>query len=558
MKKMLFCGLVLMVATPVWALDPDFQLLRSVGVEPTGPALLKYFKERTVSEADPKELSRLIRQLGDDSFVVRAKAYQEILKIGPASLIGLKLAEDDPDLEIKLRVDEIKKLVMAKVDPSVQAAAARLLTAIRPAGTTEVLLNYLPFAPDQSVADELCTTIKATAIRDGKIDPLVIKALTDQLAIKRVAAVDALFGEKEYLPAIRKMLKDASPLVRLRVATALVSAKEKDAVPVLVELLGVLNPEQLWYAEELLRCAAETAGKEPPFVALGSTDDTRKKCREAWEDWMAKNGDKMDLAKLEQVQPHFGFTLIVQQSLNRIVGNKRLPAMGEVMELDQDRKVRWKFEVDRYPVDAQVVRRDRQDRVLVAEYHGVRVTERDFTGKILWEQNVGGNPIGVQGLPNGNVFVVMQNRLVEYDRDHKEVFSMARPNHDIFRGKKLRNGEVVFVTNGGQLTRMDSKNQVIKTFNVGNIPVLFGSIDILAGGGVLVPDFHKNQVIEYDADGKAVKDFRVQWANSVQRLPNGNTLVGSQNTRRVMEFNTRGEEIWSYNSDGMVFNARKR
>ena len=290
-------------------------------------------------------------------------------------------------------------------------------------------------------------------------------------------------------------------------------------------------------------------------MTLGNTEDSRKKCRDAWHAWLTKNGDKIDLSKVDSIQSLLGYTLVVQQSLNRFVGGKRLPAMGEVMELDKEKRQRWKFEVNTYPVDAHIIR---HDRVLVAEYHGMRVSERDFTGKILWEQNVGGNPIGVQGLPNENVFAVMQNRLVEYDRNHKEVFSFNRLNHDIFRGKKLRNGEVVFITNGGQLTRMNATQQVLKTFNVGNIPVLFGSIDLLPNGGVLVPDFQQNRVIEYDGEGKIVTQINVQWPNSVMRLPNGHTLVGSQNTRRVIEFDARGQEVWSHNTDGMVFNTRKR
>ena len=129
MKTLLLSGFVLIFATPGWAqaLDPDYQLLKEVKVEPNGPELLKYFKERTVKEADPKEVAKLITQLGNDTFQVREKAYQELVKMGPACLVGLKLAEDHADVEVRLRVAEIKKLVMDKVEPKVQAAAARIL-----------------------------------------------------------------------------------------------------------------------------------------------------------------------------------------------------------------------------------------------------------------------------------------------------------------------------------------------------------------------------------------------------------------------------------------------
>lgn len=559
MKRTLLGGILLAFVSPCWAQAPDTdaKLLQSIGLKTDGPSLLEYFKQRTFKEANPGEVAKLITMLGDDSFHKREKAQKDLLQLGQTALVGLKLAENNPDTEVRSRVVEIRALIQAKVEPTIQAATARLIGVSKPAGAADVVLAYLPFAADQHVIDELCNALSAVAVRNGKGEEAVIKSLTDPLPLKRMAAAEALVrGQaKDQYPTIRKMLADPEPPVRLRVALALASsAKEKEALPVLVELMAVLNPDQLWPAEELL---LRLAGTDVPAVSLGDSPETRKKCRDAWSAWLTKNNDKIDLAKLDQVQSLLGFTLVVQHNLNRIgPGGVRMPQKGEVLELDALKRPRWRFDVPTYPVDAQVIR---QDRVLVAEYHGQRVSERDFTGKVLWEQGVGGNPIGVQGLPNDHVFVVMQNRLVEYDRNHKEVFSHNRPNHDIFRARKVRNGDVVYVTNAGLFTRMEGATQkVIKTFHVGNIPVLFGSIDILPSGGVIIPDFQQNRVVEFDAEGKQVAQFHVQWPNSVMRLPNGNTLVGSQNTRRVIEFDRNGQEVWNYNAEGMVFNTRKR
>jgi hypothetical protein len=90
------------------------------------------------------------------------------------------------------------------------------------------------------------------------------------------------------------------------------------------------------------------------------------------------------------------------------------------------------------------------------------------------------------------------------------------------------------------------------------VPVLFGSMDVLPNGNVLVPDFQQNRVVEYNGEGKQIAQFNVQWPNSALRLPNGNTLVASQNTRKVMEFTRDGRIAWEYSSDGMVFNAKRR
>jgi hypothetical protein len=524
-----------------------------VGVD--GPSLLEYFRKRTIPEADPQQMTRLIEQLGDDDFFVREKAYATLSGFGAGALVGLKEAEKSKDPEVSRRAQELRQRTEAKAEPGVQAATARLIAKARPAGAAEVLLAYLPYAADQQVTDEICKAVGAVAAVSGKVEPIVLKSLQDKIPVKRGAAGEALARARatEQFPEVRKLLRDPDPSVRLRVALALVPHKEREVLPVLVEVLAHLNPEQLWPAEEVL---VKLAGDKTPAVSLGTTEVTRKAAKDAWQAWLDKEGKSVDLAKLTEPQVMLGYTLIVQQNTNRIVGGLRRPAVGEVLELDTNWKTRWKFDVPTYPVDAQIVG---PDRVLIAEYQGGRVSERDFKGTIVWEKNVGGNPIGVQRLPGGTTFVVMQNRLVEFDKAGNETFSMNRPNHDIFRARKLRNGEVVFITNNGAFTRMEAKTQkVLKSFQVGQIPVLFGSIDVLPGGGVVIPDFQQNRVVEYDADGKQVASFAVQWPNSVLRLPNGNTLVASQNSRRVIEFSRTGQEVRSHTLEGMPFNARRR
>jgi hypothetical protein len=534
----------------------DQKMLRDLRLGVDGPALLDYFKKRTYPEANPTEMATLIRDLGNDEFTMRERAYERLLVLGAGALVGIKEAGKSKDAEVSRRADELRQHIEAKADPGIQAATARLIANTKPAGAAEILLNYIPFAADQVVTDEICKALASVAVVGGKVEPSVAQALTDKIPIKRAAAGEALAGARvqEQLPGVRKLLGDADPSVRLRVALALLPLKERQALPVLVDSLGHLNPEQLWRAEEIL---VRLAGERAPAVSLGTTDAARQACRAAWQAWFDREGKTINLAKLDEAQTMLGYTLIVQQNNNRVALQRR--NMGEVMEVDAAKKPRWKFDIATYPVEAQIVRVDGAERVLVAEFNGGRVSERDFKGEVKWEKAVGGNPIGVQRLGGGNTFVVMQNRLSEIDRKGNEVFTLNRPNHDIFRARKLRNGDVVFVTQSGILTRIDGKSQkVLKTFNVGQFHVLFGSIDVLPDGGVLVPNFQQGVVAEYNNDGKQVKTFNVQSPNAVMRLPNGNTLVTSQITRLVIEFDRTGRQVWNYMAEGMPVNARRR
>lgn len=548
----------------------DVKTLRAVGIGTDGASLLEYFRKRTLPPSDPKQIQALIRQLGDDDFAAREEAYSSLAVLGAAAATELKQAElqfakdrDKDDAEVRKRVEQLKQRIETKAEPAVQAAAARLIGRSKPAGAAEVLLAYLPFAVDGGVVDECARALGQVAVTGGKLDPAIVKALGDGAPVKRAAAAEAVVraGAAEQMPAARALLKDADPQVRLRVALALAPRKEKEAVPVLIDLLADLGPEQLWPAQDLLY---RLAGEQAPSVPLGSDATTRSAARDAWQKWYTDHRDKIDLAKLERPDEYLGFTVLVQQTFRAVVmpapgpivgGKFRAP--GEVMELRPDKQVRWKFDLQTQPVDARVVG---ENRVLVAEYMGMCVTERDFKGKVLWEKKLNGRPLSVQRLPNGNTFVVMQNQLAEYDRQGNEVFAFQHVN--LMRGTKLRNGEVAFIANtgnGGMFTRMEAKTQkILKTFPVNPVFNVYGGIEVLPSGGVLVPDLQRQRVVEYDADGKEVKSFHAQNPLGASRLPNGHTLVAAQAPGRVVEFDRNGREVWSFQADGNVFNAHRR
>lgn len=538
----------------------DEKYLQKVGIKSDGVSLLDYFRKRTFQEADPAQLAKLIASLGDEEFVVREKAFQELLVLGPRALAAVKQAESHKDAEVRRRAQEIQQRVEAKADPSIQAAAVRVLGKHKPNGSTAVLLAFVPYA-DPYVHDDLAHSLAQTGVIKSKADDALIAALGDARPIKRALAAQAIVeGKCSDLPLFsKKMLGDPDPEVRLRVSLALTRQKNKEGLSTLVDLLEHFPPEKLWTAEELL---IRLAGNDAPPVSLGGDPVSRKKTRDAWAGWLVSKQGELDqrLAKIDEREPYLGYTLMVQQQLNRVMvgagGGRIIRPGGLVQEIDANKQVKWKFELTTQPVDAQVVG---PDRVLVAEFNAQQVSERDFKGTQIWQVRTPHNPIGVQRLANGNTFVVMQNRLSEYDRTGKEVWNFARNNFDLFRGRKLKNGDVVFVSNTGTLTRIEAgTNKVLKTFQAGNVGSLFGAIDILPSGGYLVPDFSQSRVVEYDADGKQLRQFGMPNPNSAMRLPNGNTLVASQNQRRIAEFDGNGREVWSHTSDGMVFVARRR
>lgn len=428
-----------------------------------------------------------------------------------------------------------------------------------------MLLAFLPYAANYPVTDEVGDALVLLALRDGKPEPAILKAVGDAAAVRRAAAAAALLraGAKQLLPRLKPLLKDPDPQVRLRVALALIDYKDNDAVAPLVEAVGHLTPEELATAEEVL---LRLAGKDAPKVVLGSDADGRKTAAQAWGEWWQKARGGVDLAKIDWDKTQVGYTLVVRQTLSRIVNNVRVPPHVQVLELDQHGKPRWTIELplNVMAVDAQVIG---PNRVLITEYSAVRITERDFRGNVKWEKTVPNNPVSARRLPNGHTFVVMNNGVVEYDRQGKEVFRHDRMNSDCFRGAKLPSGEALLITQQGQVLRIDPKtNQVVKTFNLGsNLGARFGCVDVLPNGNLLVNLYQNNKIAEFDRDGNKKWEATVLQPFSVQRLPNGHTLVASnqynaQGRRPIVELDANGQQVGVIELDNtsMLYAAQRR
>jgi hypothetical protein len=544
-------GLLFLFTAPAAAEDRDTvaddrELLRGAGLASDGPALLTSFRQRTLTDTDRPRIQALIRQLGDDDFAVREKASAALVRAGPSARPLLHEAARHEDREVAWRALQCLQQIDKLSTPALLGAAARLLAHHRPAGSAEALLAFLAHAEEAGVTDEVCSCLAAVARRGGRLEPALVRALGDKRALQRAAAGEVLcrVGGAEHRAAVRKLLRDPEPTVRLRVALALVAAQDKDAVPVLIALLTELPLEQTWRVEELLY---RIAGERAPEVALGTDDETRKKCRGAWEAWYKEHGAGLDLAKVEAGRLSHGLTLVTQMDLRG--------STGGVLAVDRAGKVIWRIDRLMYPMDAQVLP---GDRVLISEYSSRKVSERTFKGEVKWEKTFPGLLLSAQRLPNGHTFVCMRNQLLELDRAGNAVLTLHRPN-DVISARKTRDGHVALLTIQGRFLHLDSSGKEVQGFSVGGNPLATGgNFDLLPGGRVLVALYSQSRVVEFDRTGKVLWQANVRLPCSVSRLPNGHTLVCTRTPGSVIELDRNGKEVWSFKPDGRAVRAERR
>jgi HEAT repeat protein len=504
--------------------------------------LVDYFRNRTPGDSRRAQILELVRQLGHPSYKVRQKAAARLTALKSLAVPFLKEALASPDPEVRSRAERCLKRIEAAPDVDRTMVYVRLLALRRPAEAADVLLAYLPFADDDSVVDEVREALTGLARTGGPARQTLRAALREPVRLRRLTAAEVLCQARvaDALPAVAKLLQDPEPGVRLRVALALAGCGDRKAVAVLIDLLAELPPDLAGQAEEFLRRLAD---QQAPAVALGSDPAGRRKCRDAWREWWRKHADTVDLAGLAGRPRLLGYTLVAQWDYRGQV--------NDLIELGPDRKPRWRINGLRYSFDFEVLP---GNRLLVPEHLGHRVTERDFTGKVLWEYQVQ-SPVNCQRLANGNTFIATPSEVVEVTRARKEVYRIKKPG--IMAGARFPNGQIVIVTSDGQCIRMDTAGKVLKSFSMGGMNN-YGGIELLPRGRILISSFSQKKVVEYDPDGKVVWKHDIRSPGFSTRLPNGNTLITSQDGRYAVEVNRAGKEVWAYRPGEAIWRARRR
>ncbi len=537
------------IAESAVAEPPDEEVLKDGKAPSDGPGLIEFFRQRVVHASDEGRIQGLIRQLGDDEFEKREDASLQLCGLGLRAKGLLEKALDDPDPEIAHRAGECLKQIDEGSASATTAAAIRLLARRKPDGAASALLDFLPAAGEEELVEQARLALADLAVRDGKADPALVRALGDASALKRGAAAFALgrSAVADQLPAVRKMQQDPDPLVRYHAGMALAAAGEKSAVPALIDLLDLLPRREASRVEELLYRIADGKGPEPSALDR----EERRKYRDAWRAWWNDAAAKVDADRLAEAARTNGFTLII------------LLDQGRVVELDSANHVRLDVGQLNFPLDAQLLP---DDHVLAAEHNGNRVTERDATGKVVWEQPID-MPLAAQRLPNGNTFIATQQQLIEVKPDGTEVSSYSPPTGEVvMKAQKLADGKIAMVVQAptavgtatnARFVLLDAKSKEERTFSVA-LHYSGGRIDVLPNGNVLIPEADDNRVVELDPRGNLVWEAPADQPIAAVRLANGDTLVTTFADHRAIELDRDGHVVWEARRDSRVTRAFRR
>src|SRR5262249_32417297 len=136
-------------------------------------------------------------------------------------------------------------------------------------GAAAVLLQHLPFAPDETTEEETWFGLDALAAADRRTHEALAAALADRAPARRAAAACVLgrVGTAGQHDTVARLLDDPEAVVRLRAAQGLLAGEDARGLPALIALLKEPDLGVAWQAEELLHWAA---GDGAPGAAVGT------------------------------------------------------------------------------------------------------------------------------------------------------------------------------------------------------------------------------------------------------------------------------------------------
>jgi hypothetical protein len=532
-------------------LDPDEAILREARIGCDDASLIDFLRQQGRPIPEPAEITKLVGKLASDEFEERERAADKLIAVGFPAIPFLRRAMTDDKPEIARRAKGCIEKINERL--ALPAAAVRVVARRKPKGAVEAVLGYLPKVADEKDEEDAWYCLEAVAVRDGKVDPALAAALKDEAPSRRAIAACILgrLGDREQRDTVRKLLKDAEPEVRLRAAQGLIAAKDKTAVPTLIELLGADSTAISWQAEELLHWVS--GGKGPKPTVGSGTPERKKECRSAWDAWWGEKEDKIDAADFGKGCNRPGLMIVGEFEDVSSGANLELRSLLHLYGCDD--RPRWQLE------DAPVIR-DFQllpgPRLLLVEgKRAERITERDLGGKVSWKKEFDAkvHAFSCQRLSNGNTFIHANLLLLEVDADGNELYRVELPVEvpradgpgEPWRAQKLDNGHILGLTRKGCVTELEAATgkelhsfrlEIGKSTNC-------DLAAILSDGHFLMGAEDRDEIVETDALGRKLASYKWPAFQHAVRLRNGHTLVvgRSAGTIRVFEIDRAGKKI---------------
>ncbi len=196
-------------------------------------------------------------------------------------------------------------------------------------------------------------------------------------------------------------------------------------------------------------------------------------------------------------------------------------------------------------------------RIMFAEYGKGpnRLVEVSADGKLVWEHKFPSIAVIFQVLPNGNIVYAYGGKptgVQEVNRQHEVVWNYESKCPQVLGCSRLPNGNTLVAEQGPcQAVEVNPKGEVVRitrlTTSVEGYHLQVRNVHKLADGNILAAHEGEGAVREVNPEGKIVWEYpNVENAGDALRLENGNTLISCGTQKRVIEVTPDHKVVWEF------------
>ena len=197
-------------------------------------------------------------------------------------------------------------------------------------------------------------------------------------------------------------------------------------------------------------------------------------------------------------------------------------------------------------------------RLMFFEYGTVgrnRLVELDADQHVVWEHKPASLAVIFQVLPSGNVLYAFGGNptgVCEVTRKGDEVWKYISKSAQVLGCERLKNGNTLLAEQGPcRAVEVNPHGDVvhITPLTTSEVPPhrQVRNIHQLPNGNILAAHEGEGVVREVDSTGKIVWEYPgVENVNDAQRLPNGNTLMACGTQKRVIEVTPDKKIVWEF------------
>lgn len=199
-------------------------------------------------------------------------------------------------------------------------------------------------------------------------------------------------------------------------------------------------------------------------------------------------------------------------------------------------------------------------RLLFTEYGKGpnRFVELDAEGRVAWEFRPPSITVIFQVLPNGNILFGYGGQptgVREVTSRGRTVFDFVSPSRQVFGCERLANGNTLVAEQGPcQAREVDPQGRTVRvtplTTKVEGYHLEVRNVHQLPHGNILAAHEGEGAVREVTPEGKVAWEYTgVTNAGEALRLPNGNTLICCGTQKRLIEVTPDRRVAWEFKAE---------